>query len=1056
MSCNRLVRILGLALMVLLLPALAMADVVTITADSITATRGVTNPSNAYGTYDGTTAVTGLYTSTGDLVTMTLSNPSFTGTLINVSYGIRMNTSGTWANDNIDIQYTNDGATWLNSQTVQPPAGLTTYGTFNVTSTYTTLTQLNNAQIRLRYTRSAGADNIASGIDGVEMYITYAPPPAVTLTWPDNDTWRTSSSVGFNYTPSSLISFTNCSLFINGTRNATNQTPVASNVNNTISTTLPDGAYLWNVTCTDTSGYNGTASIARTVKIDTLPPNVSLVSPPDDHISSSNLNTFTFNVTDAASIASCSLYVDDTLKDSVSNPAKSTNHNLNATLSIGDHPWYVNCTDGNGWTGQSAVRNISIQITTPTVITNQSEYYQGETAKYSGSNWDSGATLLINTTLPNGTVIQDNESVDGAGTFQMDFPIGYGYPNGTYSITAVQSNDSSKNATTTYVVLKRPVSLTTDAASYMQGEMVTITGLNFSPNTTVNLSILYFGGSNITTVSANSTGGFTHNHQLAADESLSQHNVTAVDLNFSNLNASTNFNVTVRTARVVVNKTSYTANETVGINGTYFSGLATIIFQIYNTVTGRIGRGFPTTLSADSDGSFNTSWYVNNTCSGNYTVLAQAEGDGEANTTFLISNSIASTYTRIPDAVAGSPNTPTLSQVNASDGTLYTMGLSGATPSGYVEFSFRPSMPVNATFSAVNVTIEHRRTTTRPDSFQFSWLNGTSWVALPGAGCSGVPPDTETNQTCDITPIVTNSSIANNLTIRVNYTRSGGGGGDMEIDYGYARYGWTGDPYGCFNFGDVAATPVVTGMTVAPSTVILNAGTTKRVECNFTVTDGDGSSQITGANATFFTSPSTWSSPLSNVSKYQNASCNQTESGMNTKKYSCGVDLLYYAANGTWYCNATGVSSDGSGSSIKSFTVDPLYALSVSQPTLSFGQLAGGALSPDAAEDVINYGNQRINVTALSYGGGFADGNSFNCQTFNITASALRAANRTGVVYSQKIPMDSSFKQLNMTIQSQTGPVMQQNTSYWQVLVPDGPYANEQCNGTLIFQAEIG
>jgi hypothetical protein len=1037
----------------------AHADIAVLTVDSISATQGVTNPANAFGTFNGTVATTGQYQGTGDTVTMTMQNFAVTGVLEAINFTIRMSAAGTWNDDSISIQYSNDsGTTWFNvpgAGGLQPPNTLTYYGNYTLIAT---TTSLNNTQIRLLYTRSGARDGITSSIDGIEMYVRYTPPdtaaPTVNLTWPPNSSWVTSASVAFNFTPIDNRGFLNCSLYIGGLFTSINQTPVINATNNTISAGgIADGNHLWNVSCMDTSNNTGTSGYSYTLRVDTTPPTVNLTWPANNSISDRTLNSFNFSVNDIAQVSACILVVDNVQKDSIASPQKGINLTLTASLTIGNHDWYVNCTDENGWIGQSETRNISVQITTPTIVPNATSYIQGENVSYSGSNWQDGAVVDIDMILPNGSVYTETALTNSSGNINATQSIGYGYPIGTYYVFAYQVNDTSLNDTAEFNVVARLVNITTDTDPYAQGEIVIITGLGFSPSTTVNLTISYLGGDNSTVIGADAEGMFTHPYSLSLSQPLGVHNITAVDRNFSNLNASTNFTVTERIARVRTNKTTYT-NESVGIEGDYFAGFSTILFQIYNTITSRIGLSFPTSLSSDAAGSFNYTWHVNNTCSGNYTVLAQAEDDGTANSTFIIYHGLSQNLVRVPSTASGTPNSPTLSVVNQSDNTLHTIGLTTTTIlSGYIEFGFTPNIPKNATFTDVTFTVEHRRTGVRADSYAIRVFNGTGYETATAPGCSGVPPDAETNQTCTITSIVKNSSMANDLLIRVNYTRtSQGGAGDIEIDFGRVNYSWIGDPIGCFEFGDTALPPYVSGVKVGPSTVVLNAGTTKTVLCNFTVTDGNGAADITGANITVFTSPSTSGSPLSNITKYHNSSCVGVDSGVNKKDYSCSVELLYYAVNGTWTCEATGISIDGISIASTTFNVDPLYALNVDSPLLDFGDLQTELPSSNITENITNYGNQEIDVTVFGYGSVPGDGLSFSCPSSSIPVGLTKFSWNTTAVYDEKINLTSSPIWTGISIMPQTNPLINRNSTYWQTYIPETSDTG-QCTGTLVFEA---
>lgn len=84
-----------------------------------------------------------------------------------------------------------------------------------------------------------------------------------------------SNPINFTYNVSSHLNLANCSLIINGTYNTTNYAVTRNLPYQNFSITLPNSTYAWNVSCSDTSGYNANSSESRIVII-----NESLYQPP--------------------------------------------------------------------------------------------------------------------------------------------------------------------------------------------------------------------------------------------------------------------------------------------------------------------------------------------------------------------------------------------------------------------------------------------------------------------------------------------------------------------------------------------------------------------------------------------------------------------------------------------------------------------------------------------------------------------------------------------------------------------------------------------------------
>jgi hypothetical protein len=1047
---------------------LVRADLVILTADNITTSIGgasITSPTNAYGLFNDTAAsTTANWGTTGQVITLGIQNFTVNGTILNVTFAFRMNASGTITNDQLQIQYSNDSTTWVDAQaSITPTTSLTTYGNYSVLAYFNTVARLNNMAVRLRYTRNPPTDNYRSGVDGVEVYVTYAPPPTVILFTPANATWTRATTVEFNFTAQTLLAIDNCSIYLNGVFNQSNQTPITLTANNSINvSTLAEDDYLWNLTCRDTGGWNGTAPASFLLSVDRTPPLVTLVAPPQHNLTAFFLNNFTFNVTDRAVVRNCSIIIDGIVANttlSTQNVSKGVNASLMATLMQGQHNWSVNCTDHAGNTGASGERNITVEVTAPLVQTDAGSYILGDTVNYSGINWNVGTNVTLAILLPNGSLQATNYSVNSSGGFNTTRWLNYTYPTGQYNITAYQTDDLSINDTTTFTVSARVVSIAPDMAEHIQGDEVPLTGVGFHPSSTVNVTIVFPTGRNETFIATNANGGFLFTYYTNTTAPIGQYNVSAIDLAYPLLNATTAFNISLRVTRMTTNASRYGYNASVLVNGIAFSAFGDVLVQLYNTVTTRLATGFPTSHTASSVGNFNFTWSAGDTCSGNYTVLGEDQNvtTYRANTTFLIWHNQSQLLTRLPLTVNANQVTPNVANVNVSDDTPQNIGLTAAILDGYLEFQFLSSVPRNATFTNVVFLMEHSRTTNKVNNYQMYLVNGSALVTL--TGCSGTPPDVDGNATCDITSYITNNTLANDIRIRVNYTRSGGGGGDANIDYARVNISWLGDVYGCKEFGDTPEAPNITSMSAPSGNVVLNAGTTRVVQCNATVFDRNGATDITGANATFYISPSTSGSALTNVSKYENASCALVSSDANNKFFRCTAALLYYASNGTWSCNITGISADGIGSRNASFMVDPLYAINVTDTLLNFGTVSPGFASANITENLTNVGNQRLNVSVYGYGLTPGDNASFSCaNNVNLSIDLLRFGINNSVVYGEKRNISMVVQDMGLRIFAQTSPdpLPARNTTYWQMSVPTTYSAVTTCNGTIVFQAEFG
>jgi hypothetical protein len=121
---------------------------------------------------------------------------------------------------------------------------------------------------------------------------------------------------------------------------------------------------------------------------------------------------------------------------------------------------------------------------------------------------------------------------------------------------------------------------------------------------------------------------------------------------------------------------------------------------------------------------------------------------------------------------------------------------------------------------------------------------------------------------------------------------------------------------------------------------------------------------------------------------------------------------------------------------------------------LNFGDIVAGNVSLNISENVTNLGNRPINVSVYGYGRIPGDNNSFTCNSSNITIDALRFAGNITASYNEKQNLSGAPKQIGITVDQQTTPSITTNATYWQVQIPNGPETG-QCNGTIIFQAEL-
>ncbi len=247
------------------------------------------------------------------------------------------------------------------------------------------------------------------------------------------------------------------------------------------------------------------------------------------------------------------------------------------------------------------------------------------------------------------------------------------------------------------------------------------------------------------------------------------------------------------------------------------------------------------------------------------------------------------------------------------------------------------------------------------------------------------------------------------------------------------------------------AAPIITQVTL-PNPVVLTAGGLTVVQCNVSVMDYNGATDINTTNATLYHSSSSSGAADDNNTHYTNLSCGAVSQAGNYKNFTCNFSVYYYALNGTWTCNASANDSMSyNATNLNTTTFSQVLALNVT-PLIDYGNLSVGSTSENQTASVTNIGNVPINVSVLGYGNKSGDGLAFVCAQGNITIANEKFAINDTADYAAKTSLSTAFQKTNLTIAKQTDATLQTNTTYWQLYVPPNPFG--LCNGTVVFQAD--
>tara|TARA_Y100000310_G_scaffold203351_1_gene203581 strand:- start:11172 stop:16412 length:5241 start_codon:yes stop_codon:yes gene_type:complete len=341
--------------------------------------------------------------------------------------------------------------------------------------------------------------------------------PTPTIVYPTNDFKTNLQPLDLNITYTADIDgdVINITYYIDSVLNQT-QTELNTTFN------ASDGVYILNVTIFDNvTATSYSANVTVNFTIDTIKPNISLITPIDTFNFSSQNVTFSFNVTDKISTIdiNCSINVDAILNST--NEATQNGTNTSFTIenfNEGWHNWNITCLDPAGNSNSSQQRNFSVDLTAP--IIKKISFFPNTTD-------DVDQDVLLNFTVN----VTDNVSAiktailqykqSGAGAFTnstMQYNVGSGLYNASftpdiadtwsyriYTLDHAGNNDSS---------LTQNISVENDRTWKRQ------------PGTFTNLACGFSTTCEAGNLTINNTGDFTLNFDLSSNFGDTSYNIT--------------------------------------------------------------------------------------------------------------------------------------------------------------------------------------------------------------------------------------------------------------------------------------------------------------------------------------------------------------------------------------------------------------------------------------------------------------------------------------------------------------------------------------------------
>jgi len=230
-------------------------------------------------------------------------------------------------------------------------------GIANAVLNFTSATYLDEYNISINPTQ-----NIALLTD-TPIIFTLNIPPLVNLISPENNyTIITNSNFSelifsFTFVDDNLTN--NCSIYIDGVLNSTNETTQNNTITN-FTLNISAQFHLWNISCSD-SQYESFSETRNFTIIQNFPPEINLSKPDNNSVINSKEVNFNFTAIDNLSaILNCSIYIDGILNKTNESTKNGTltNFKINVT---GSHSWFVNCSDYMELTAVSETRNFTTE-----------------------------------------------------------------------------------------------------------------------------------------------------------------------------------------------------------------------------------------------------------------------------------------------------------------------------------------------------------------------------------------------------------------------------------------------------------------------------------------------------------------------------------------------------------------------------------------------------------------------------------------------------------------------------------------------------------------------
>jgi hypothetical protein len=221
----------------------------------------------------------------------------------------------------------------------------------------------------------------------------------------------------------------------------------------------------------------------------------------------------------------------------------------------------------------------------------------------------------------------------------------------------------------------------------------------------------------------------------------------------------------------------------------------------------------------------------------------------------------------------------------------------------------------------------------------------------------------------------------------------------------------------------------------------LSAGLEELVFCNGTF---DG--YVTAASAVLYDYYSSQqAAPDNDTDHYTNASCTLTE----TNQSVCSFRVRYFANPSMWICNISVTDGNIIENNWTNTTVEPLSAMSITSITFhnySVNMIFPGTISSEETMQIENTGNVNLTVEIS------AQAESISCSTGAIPIANSHYSIIEATPYNESIQLSTSPAPIgNYILPKRTGPVQENRSIFWRLLVPTG--VGGECEGEIYLRA---